>query len=616
MTREELKQKALSLPLSPGVYIMMNEEGEVIYVGKSRALKNRVSQYFVNLASHTSKTRNMVRQIDHFDYILADSEFEALVLECSLIKRYQPRYNILLKDDKGYPYVRLSVKNRYPRFSLVNRVADDGARYFGPYGSRSSTREIIRTISVALRLPTCRRQFPRDIGKDRPCLNHHLGNCDGWCRPEMTEAAYQARIQQAIRLLDGKFSEVEKELEAEMFQASEELRFEQAAELRDRLQAIRLLGVRQKVVAGVQAETDVVGIYQVQQKFSFAVLHYLEGTLAERDMEQLTLPVEESEGEVLSALLKQYYGTRGHLPKVVCLPCDFDDREDLERMLTEQAGRKVELLVPKRGNKVNLVRLANKNAKEELERSITKEERKNQLLGLFGSMLGLENPPRRIEAYDISNTGSADIVGGMTVFVDGKPLKSAYRKFHLKDMQGPDDYASMDQVLTRRFCRYLEDNEKFNVLPDVILMDGGLGQVGVACRVLAQAGLDVPVFGMVKDGRHRTRALVAPDGREIGLQAQPAIFALVGRIQEETHRYAITFHRTSHSKRTVASALEEIPGVGEVRRNQLLKQFKSVKAIREADYEDLCKAVPKSVAQAVYTHFHGTAGENEGGTRQ
>ena len=432
----------------------------------------------------------------------------------------------------------------------------------------------------------------------------------------MTEAAYQARIQQAIRLLDGKFSEVEKELEAEMFQASEELRFEQAAELRDRLQAIRLLGVRQKVVVGVQAETDVVGVYQMQQKFSFAVLHYLEGTLAERDMEQITLPVEESEGEVLSALLKQYYGTRGHLPKVVCLPCDFDDREDLERMLTEQAGRKVELLVPKRGNKVNLVRLANKNAKEELERSITKEERKNQLLGLFGSMLGLENPPRRIEAYDISNTGSADIVGGMTVFVDGKPLKSAYRKFHLKDMQGPDDYASMDQVLTRRFRRYLEDNEKFNVLPDVILMDGGLGQVGVACRVLAQAGLDVPVFGMVKDGRHRTRALVAPDGREIGLQAQPAIFALVGRIQEETHRYAITFHRTSHSKRTVASALEEIPGVGEVRRNQLLKQFKSVKAIREADYEDLCKAVPKSVAQAVYTHFHGTAGETEGGTRQ
>lgn len=614
MTREELKQKALSLPLSPGVYIMRNEEGAVIYVGKSRALKNRVSQYFVNLASHTSKTRNMVRQIDHFDYILADSEFEALVLECSLIKRHQPRYNILLKDGKGYPYVRLSVDHSYPRFSLVNQVKEDGARYFGPYGSRSSTREILRAISTALRLPTCRKTFPRDIGKDRPCLNHHLGNCDGWCRPEMTEEAYRARIQQAIRLLDGKFSEVEKELEQEMFRASEELRFEQAAELRDRLQAIRLLGVRQKVVAGIQAETDVVGIYQSQLKFSFTVLHYLEGTLAERDVELLTMPVEESGGEALSALLKQYYGAREHLPKVICLPCDFEDRAELEQLLTQQAGRKVELLVPKRGNKANMVRLANKNAQEELERQVTKEERKHQLLTLFGSMLGLDATPHRIEAYDISNTGSDDIVGGMTVFVDGKPLKSAYRKFHLKDLHGPDDYASMDQVLTRRFRRYLEGNEKFNVLPDVILMDGGLGQVGIACRVLAQAGLEVPVFGMVKDGRHRTRALVAPDGREIGLQAQPAIFALVGRIQEETHRYAITFHHASHNKRTVASALEAIPGVGEVRRKQLLKRFKSVKAIREADYEELCQAVPKSVAQAVYTHFHGTNGELEGGT--
>ena len=288
-------------------------------------------------------------------------------------------------------------------------------------------------------------------------------------------------------------------------------------------------------------------------------------------------------------------------------------------MLTEQAGRKVELLVPKRGNKVNLVRLANKNAREELERSITKEERKNQLLSLFGSMLGLENPPRRIEAYDISNTGSDDIVGGMTVFVDGKPLKSAYRKFHLKDMQGPDDYASMDQVLTRRFRRYLDGQRKVR-RPARRHSDGRRtwDQVGVACRVLAQAGFDVPVFGMVKDGRHRTRALVASDGREIGLQAQPAIFALVGRIQEETHRYAISFHHTSHSKRTVASALEEIPSVGEVSsRNQLLKHFKGVKAIREADYEALCKAVPKSVAQAVYTHFHGTTtGETEGGSKE
>ena len=605
MTREELKQKALSLPLSPGVYIMMNEEGEVIYVGKSRALKNRVSQYFVNLASHTSKTRNMVRQLDHFDYILADSEFEALVLECSLIKRYQPRYNILLKDDKGYPYVRLSVKNRYPRFSLVNRVADDGARYFGPYGSRSSTREIIRTISVALRLPTCRRQFPRDIGKDRPCLNHHLGNCDGWCRPEMTEAAYQARIQQAIRLLDGKFSEVEKELEAEMFQASEELRFEQAAELRDRLQAIRLLGVRQKVVAGVQAETDAVGVYQMQQKFSFAVLHYLEGTLAERDMEQLTLPVEESEGEVLSALLKQYYGTRGHLPKVVCLPCDFDDREDLERMLTEQAGRKVELLVPKRGNKVNLVRLANKNAKEELERSITKEERKNQLLGLFGSMLGLENPPRRIEAYDISNTAGTDIVASMVVYVDGRPCKKDYKHFKVEGLRDQDDYASMKQVLERRFAHFLAGDAGFSDRPDALLIDGGVEHANVALNVLRELSIEIPVFGMVKDDRHRTRALVTPDGQEIAISAVPAVFAFIGGIQEEVHRFAITYHRLLRSKRMRESELEKIPGIGEKRRQLLLKKFKSVTAVKNATQQQLCEVLSEKQAEAVYAYFHG-----------
>lgn len=406
---------------------MMNEAGEVIYVGKSRALKNRVSQYFANLASHTGKTRTMVSQIDHFDYILADNEFEALVLECSLIKRHKPRYNILLKDDKGYPYIRLSVNERYPRFSLVSRIAEDGARYFGPYGSRSSSREIIRTVSNALRLPTCRRKFPRDIGKERPCLNHHIGNCDGWCRAEMTEAEYHARMEHAIHLLDGKFSEVETELEQEMKQAAQELRFEQAAELRDRLQAIRLLGIRQKVVANTRADTDVIGVHQLALKYGFVVLHYLEGALAERDMELVPIPVEEEEGAVLSALLKQYYGSRGHLPKVIYLPFDFEDREELEQMFTQAAGHRVSLLVPKRGSKLELIRLANKNAAEETERAISKEERQSQLMLLLGSMLGLKQTPSRIEAYDISNTGAADIVGAMTVFADGRPLKKAYR---------------------------------------------------------------------------------------------------------------------------------------------------------------------------------------------
>ena len=345
------------------------------------------------------------------------------------------------------------------------------------------------------------------------------------------------------------------------------------------------------------------------------IIKDLDGDLSGKDVSLIDDPTE-TDGEALSTLLRQYYVNRSNWPKTILLPFEPEDKEDIERWLSDMAGRRVYLEVPQRGDRARFAEKAAVNAREEILRSTTAEQRRSKTLSWLQEALRLTEFPHRIEAYDISNTGSTGIVASMTVHVDGKPLKSAYRKFHLKDMQGPDDYASMDQVLPRRFRRYLEDNEKFNVLPDVILMDGGLGQVGVACRVLAQAGLDVPVFGMVKDGRHRTRALVAPDGREIGLQAQPAIFALVGRIQEETHRYAISFHHTSHSKRTVASALEEIPSVGEVRRNQLLKHFKSVKAIREADYEALCKAVPKSVAQAVYTHFHGTTGETEGGSKE
>ena len=610
MTRQELKDKAHSLPLSPGVYIMMDKAGTVIYVGKSRALKNRVSQYFADLASHTSKTRAMVNQIDHFDYILADTEFEALVLENSLIKRHKPRYNILLKDDKGYPYIRLSGKDEYPRFTLSNQAPNDGARYFGPYGGRGSSGEIIRTISRALRLPTCSRRFPRDIGKQRPCLEHHLGSCDGWCRGTPGAEEYQERIRQAVRLLEGKFADVERELEAEMLRASEELRFENAAELRDRLRAIQLLGTRQKVVAGAQADVDVVGFYRGEAKSCFVVLHFLSGELADRDTELLPTPMEEDEREILSALVRQYYAGRGNLPKCIDLPRHIEDQEALERLLSESAGRRVELFVPQRGERVRRIEMARKNAADEAERATSREERQSRLMEALGAMLGLPETPHRFEAFDISNTGASDIVASMTVHVDGKPLKKDYRRFHVRDLDAPDDYASMEQVLRRRFRRYLDGDEKFSVLPDLLLMDGGAGQVGVAVQVLRELGISVPVFGMVKDNRHRTRALVAADGGEIGIQANPAVFALIGRIQEETHRFAVTFHRESHAKNTVASVLEQIPGVGEVRRKALMRHFKSLKAIREADYESLCQAVPKRTAEAVFGYFHPQNGEN------
>ena len=605
MTFDELKEKAHALPLKPGVYIMQDAKNTVIYVGKAKALKNRVSQYFQDSAAHTEKTRAMVSQIDHFDVIVADSEFEALVLENSLIKRHQPRYNILLKDDKGYPYIRLMVKDPYPRFSLANRAAEDGARYFGPYGSRGATQNIVDALRVALKLPSCNRKFPRDIGKERPCLNYHMGQCDGYCRKEMDQSRYREAIDQAIRLLEGKFQEVGEELQAEMEQAAEELRFEKAAELRDRYRAIELLGKRQKVVAGSLADTDVVGFFQGEAtKSCFVVLHFAGGDLAAKDWELIDTPMEEDRADILSALVRQYYAPRGQIPKQILLPCALEDEVPLMRLFSEQAGHRVELVTPQRGAKMDLIRLANKNAAEEVERWTTREERQSKLMELLGRMLGLEAPPRRIESYDISNQGADDIVASMVVYVNARPLKRDYRRFKLKDMDGPDDYASMDQVLRRRFQRYLDGDEKFADKPDLLLIDGGVNHANVAVRVLEELGLSIPVFGMVKDDRHRTRALVTPEGREIGIQANQAVFSLIGQIQEETHRFAIEFHRQQQNQRVKGSVLDKIPGVGEKRRADLLKHFKSVKNIRAATLAELEEAVPKNTARAVYDYFN------------
>ena len=605
MTFDELKEKAHALPLKPGVYIMQDAKNVVIYVGKAKALKNRVSQYFANLASHTEKTRAMVSQIDHFDVIVADSEFEALVLENSLIKRHQPRYNILLKDDKGYPYIRLTVKEEYPKFSLANKAAEDGARYFGPYGSRGNTQNIIDALRVALKLPSCNKKFPRDIGKERPCLNYHMGQCDGYCRKDMDQSRYREAIDQAVRLLEGKFQEVGDELKAEMELAAEELRFEKAAELRDRYKAIELLGKRQKVVAGSLADTDVVGFHKGEAtKSCFVVLHFVEGELAAKDWDLIDTPMEEETADILSALVRQYYGGRGNLPRQILLPCELEDEVPLMRMLSEDAGRKVELVTPQRGAKMDLIRLANKNAVEEVERWTTREERQSKLMELLGKMLDLEGPPRRIESYDISNQGADDIVASMVVYVNARPLKRDYRHFKLKDMDGPDDYASMEQVLTRRFKRYLDGDEKFADKPDLLLIDGGENHAKVAVKVLEELGLSIPIFGMVKDDRHRTRALITPEGREIGIQGNQAIFSLIGQIQEETHRFAIEFHRQQQNQRVKGSVLDQIPGVGEKRRSDLLKHFKSIKKIKEATQAQLAEVVPKNTAQAVYDYFH------------
>ena len=431
-----------------------------------------------------------------------------------------------------------------------------------------------------------------------------MGVCDGYCRGEMDQSQYRRSIEQAVRLLEGRLDEVVDELTAEMELAAAELRFEKAAQLRDRIRSIQLLSKRQKAVAGSLADTDVVGYHRGEAKSCLVVLHYIGGELAAKDWELLGVPMEDEQTTV-SALAAQYYGGRGQLPRQILLPCDIDDRVDLARMLTEAVGRRVEVLTPQRGAKMELVRLANENAAEEVLRATTAEERRSKLTEALGTLLGLEELPHRIEAFDISNTGSADIVASMTVHIDGRPLKRDYRHFKLRDMPHADDYASMEQVVERRFRRYLDGDEKFADLPDLLLMDGGAGQVKVAQEVLDRLGLgDIPVYGMVKDDRHRTRALVAGDGREIGIQANQALFAMVGRIQEETHRFAIEFHRQQQAGHLKGSALDDIPGVGPARKAQLLKHFKSVKAVKAAALEELAAVVPKNTAQAVYGHFH------------
>lgn len=601
MTFDELKQKAQSLTMHPGVYIMRDRCDEVIYVGKAKHLRNRVSQYFQDTASHSPKTRIMVSKIDHFDVIVAASEFEALVLECSLIKRYMPKYNILLKDDKGYPYLRLDMKQSYPRLELVSKIQQDGALYFGPYGSRSVTQAVLETLHAVLRLPDCSKQFPRDIGKGRPCLNYHMNRCDGWCQQNKTQEQYREIIDRAKRLLSGDYKAVVAELRQQMIDASDKLEFELAAGLRDQMNAIEALGQKQLVTAGSLADTDVIGYAETEAKACFAVLHFAGGNLLDKDYEILN--VTEDRELAMSSLVKQYYLGRGVIPKVICLPFSIDDGELFIQLLEERFGKKVHIKVPMRGDYVRLVELAGKNALEEARRVTSHEDRVSGTLKLLGKMLSMD-PPRRIESFDISNISGTDIVAGMVVFEDGTPRKSQYKRFKIQHLDDQDDYESMRQVIERRFTHFLSGDAGFENKPDLLLIDGGINHASTIKNLLDAMGVDVRIFGMVKDDRHRTRALVTPDGKEIAIDAQQSVFALIGNIQEETHRFAITYHRKLRSKRLRYSELDQIPGIGPKRKQDLLKSFKSLTGIRQATLSDLEQILPRDVALAVFKHFH------------
>ena len=605
MTKAELYQKACMLPLLPGVYIIRDKSDTIIYIGKAKRLRIRVSQYFREGVPHDNKVSQMIAHAYAFDVIVCQSEFEALVLEASQIKAHTPKYNILLKDDKGYPFVRLDADAAYPRFSLVGKTADDGAKYFGPFGGRRETRLAIEAVCGALHLPTCARQFPRDIGRERPCLNHHIGRCDGFCRPDGPgQAEYQARIRQAVRIFSGHYRQLTAELQQEMEQAAEELNFEKAAALRDRIRAISVLGKTQQVIAGVCADTDVWGVYPGQVRCGSAVLHIEDGNLLGREVEVFSAAADQEEADILSAVLSQYYLDRQALPREILVPCELEDMDTFAALLTGRAGHRVTLRVPQRGERAELLRMARRNAREEVERITSDAERTGKTLEQLGTLAGLAEAPRRLESYDISHTAGQDMVASMVVFADGRPLKRDYRRFQIRTLDHADDLRAMEEVLERRFRRYLEGDEHFAPLPDLLLMDGGQLQAEAACHVLERLGLTVPVLGMVKDDRHRTRALVTPQGQELGIQQSPPLFALVGRVQEEVHRFAITYHHEKHTKSALTSRLDGIPGVGDIRKKALLRHFKSVRAIEQAELLQLEAVVPKAAARAVYDHFH------------
>lgn len=601
MSFNGLKEKANQLPLSPGVYIMKDNAGRVIYVGKAKKLKNRVSQYFQDTASHSPKTRLMVSKICSFDVIVVSSEFEALVLECLLIKRHMPKYNILLKDDKGYPYLRLDMREDFPVISLVNRVENDGAYYFGPFGSRGVTQNILQAIIKCLKLPDCTKRFPRDLGKGRVCLNYHMGQCEGWCLNPVCQDSYTERIVQAKELLSGNFKRVHESLKEQMLQASDKLNFELAASLRDRLQAVEALDKKQIVTAGKDVDMDVIGFAANATKACFAVLHFNSGNLLDKNYE--FIPEPEDQSEALFTLIAQYYTTKGYVPKEILLPMPVEDSALLAQLIEKTYGKKARIHYPQRGQKRQFVSLAQKNAAEELQRITSKEEKALGTITALGKMLDVSTP-KRIESYDISNISGTDIVASMVVFQDGKPKRSDYKRFKLENMTGQDDYGAMRQVLRRRFAHLGDTGSSFSVEPDLLLIDGGARHAGIAEEVLNEYGLSYPVFGMVKDDRHRTRALVTAEDMVIRIDSVPAVFSLIGNIQEKTHDFAVNYHRKLRSKRLRYSALDNIPNIGQVRKQALLKHFSSVKAISEASIIDLQQVLPQQAAKAVYDHFH------------
>ena len=599
-----LRKKAMSLPLLPGVYIMKNADGEIIYIGKAKALKNRVSQYFGSQNRHPIKVRKMVENVDRFDYIVTGSEFEALVLECSLIKQHSPKYNILLKDDKGYSYIRIS-EGEYRKISAVFNKKDDGSEYIGPYLSSYSVRQSVDAANKIFKLPQCNKVFPRDFGKSRPCLNYYISQCCGLCTGKIKKSDYDEAVDGAIAFLKGDSRDIIADLRVKMEKAAEELDFEQAAKLRDRINSIERIKEKQKVVYKSVEEQDVFATADIDGSVCLAVLRFSNGRLF--DSEHFFFDDPGDKEGMRSDFITSYYSMRDNIPKRVTVDGEVADRELLEQWLSEKKGKKVTVFVPARGEQLEIVNMCRKNAEEKLAIKKGRTGREIAVLDELKDLLGLKKTPEYIESYDISHTAGQDSVAGMIVFKGGKPYRKAYKRFSIKSFDGNDDYRAMNEVLTRRFSEYeksKDSTEGFGKLPDLILLDGGVGQVHAVEPVLREFGLKIPLFGMVKDNRHRTRA-ISGDGGEIAINSKRQVFTLVSEIQNEVHRFSVAYHHQKHAKRGLSLSLTEIEGVGEKRASALLKYFKTMTAIKNAGVDELSKApgITSAVAQNIYDYY-------------
>ncbi len=600
-----LREKAMKLPLTPGVYIMKNKNNEIIYIGKAKKLKNRVSQYFGCQNGHNTKVRKMVENVRDFDYILTDSEFEALVLECSLIKQNMPKYNILLKDDKGYSYIKIT-KGDYGRISACFRKDDENADYLGPYTGNFSVTNAVSQASEIFRLPTCNKVFPRDIGKGRPCLNFHINRCSGVCSGKISKKDYDESLREAVEFLKGGSSAIISRLRLDMESCAENLEFEKAAKIRDKIRSVERIMSRQKVVIDGSVNEDVFAIAQRGEKACLAVLCFREGLLS--STEHFIIENSENLPELRRELLSSYYSMERQIPPLIVLDGEISDSELLSQWLTEKRGKKATLLVPQRGEKAKVSAMCLNNAAQKLGEYLGRSGRETAVLDELAKILGLSRTPEYIESYDISHTAGSDNVAGMVVFRNGVPLKSAYRRFSVKGFDGQDDYGSMREVISRRLNRYVEEKdsgEGFGVLPDLILLDGGQGQVNAVKPVVEAFGLDIPVFGMVKDSKHRTRA-IADNGGEIAINSSRRVFTLVSQIQEEVHRFAISYHKSKHTKRSVSTTLTSVEGIGEKKAAALLRHFRSLKAIGEATEKEIeaVRGISHKDAQKLYAHFH------------